>query len=405
MPAPSTGALFDPTDRGFLADPYPTYDRLRREAPIAYYDGWRAWIITRHRDVDRLLRDRRLGRVMASATPAEASSSSTPAFASIQAGSLLEIEPPDHTRVKGVVHDVFTPRHVRALAERVESLVERLLDALDARAGREADLIADFAEPLPVTVIAELLGVPEPDRPRLLPWSKAIIGMFEPERTMAMERAAEVAAAEFAAYVRARMADARRSPRDDLISRMVASHDADPASLSEGEIVANAILFLNAGHEAVVNVIGNGMFALLRHREQWEALRADDTLVAAAVEEMMRFDTPLQFFERVVRAPMTYEGHEWPTGTRLCLYYAAANHDPEVFDAPHRFDIRRHPNPHLAFGLGVHYCIGAPLARIELAAALRGLVRRFPRLELRTLHPEYHPKNVFRYLRELRVTY
>jgi cytochrome P450 len=405
MPVPRTGTLFDPTDRGFLADPYPTYERLRREAPIAYYDGWQAWILTRHRDVDRLLRDRRLGRVMASATPEAAASSPTPAFATIQAGSLLEIEPPDHTRVKGVVHDVFTPQHVRGLAERVESLVERLVGALEAREGREADLIADFAEPLPVTVIAELLGVPDPDRGRLLPWSKAIIGMFEPGRTPAMERAAEGAAAEFAEYVRHRMAHSRRAPGDDLISRMVASHDADPASLSEGEIVANAILFLNAGHEAVVNVIGNGMFALLRHRDQWEALRADDTLVATAVEEMMRFDTPLQFFERVVREPMTYEGHDWPAGTRLCLYYAAANHDPEVFDAPERFDIRRHPNPHLAFGLGVHYCIGAPLARIELAAALRGLVRRFPRLELRTLRPEYHPKNVFRYLRELRVGY
>jgi cytochrome P450 len=403
MPVPTTGARFAPTDPAFLADPYPTYELLRREAPIALYEGWGKWIVTRHRDVDALLRDRRLGRVLASATAEEVAAAPFPGFAGIQAGSLLEIEPPDHTRVKGIVHDVFTPRHVRALSARVEALVARLLDDLHARTEREVDLITAFAEPIPVTVIAELLGVPEQDRHHLLPWSKAIIGMFEPERTPDTERAAEVAAQAFAAYVRGRIAAARAHPGDDLISRMVAAHDADPDALHEGEIVANAILFLNAGHEAVVNVIGNGLLALLRHRDQWEALRDDETLIPGAIEEMMRFDTPLQFFERVVREPMTYEGHEWPVGTRLCLYYASANHDPEVFAEPERFDIRRHPNPHLAFGLGLHYCIGAPLARLELAAALRGLLRRFPELELRTTAPEYHPKNVFRYLRELRV--
>jgi cytochrome P450 len=401
MDRSTTGDLFRPTDEGFLADPYPTYARLRREAPIAYYDGWAAWIVTKHRDVDRLLRDRRLGRVMEGAQPA----SEHAAFAAIQEGSLLEIEPPEHTRVRQVVHGVFTPRHVRALRGRVEALVDRLVDDLEARPGREADLIADFAEPLPVTVIAELLGVPEADRARLLPWSKAIIGMFEPERTAAMERAADDAAGEFADYVRSRIAAARREPGDDLVTRMVRSHDHDPVSLSEGEIVANAILFLNAGHEAVVNVIGNGMLALLRHPQELEAVRADPALVPSAVEEMMRFDTPLQFFERLVLEDMTYAGHDWPRGTKLCLYYASANHDEDVFAEPERFDVRRDPNPHLAFGLGVHYCIGAPLARIEVAAAVRTLLRRLPALRILTQEPRYHPRNVFRYLRELRVGY
>ncbi|MBA2666822.1 MAG: cytochrome P450 [Trueperaceae bacterium] len=401
MALQSTGDLFRPTDPAFLADPYPTYARLRREAPIARFEGWKAWIVTRHRDVDRLLRDRRLGRVM-DEVPAP---SAFPAFAAIQAGSLLEIEGAAHDRVRQVVHEAFTPRHVRALEARVVTLVDSLVDGLEARPERAADLLTDFAEPLPVTVIADLLGVPQADRGGLLPWSKAIIGMFEPERTPDMERAAERASAEFAAAIRRRIDAVRLVPADDLITRMVRAHDEDSARLREGEIVANAILFLNAGHEAVVNVIGNGMLALLRHPEQLDAVRGDPGLVAGAVEEMMRFDTPLQFFERLVLEDMTYEGHEWSRGTKLCLFYASANHDPEVFDEPTRFDVRRSKNPHLAFGLGVHYCIGAPLARIEVAAAVRALLERLPDLRLLTSEPAYEPRNVFRYLRELRVAY
>ncbi|TVR86067.1 MAG: cytochrome P450 [Trueperaceae bacterium] len=406
MREPTTGALFQPTDPAFLADPYPTYARLRDEAPIAWFEGWSAWIVTRHRDVDALLRDRRLGRVI---DPADASHAPPPdpahaPFAAIQAGSLLEIEPPDHTRIKQAVHDVFTPRHVRALRERIDAIVRERIDALEARTERRADLIRDVAEPLPVTVIADLLGVPVEGRAELVPWSKAIIGMFEPERTPAMEAAAVRAAAEFAAAVRALIERSRAAPGDDLISRMTALHDADPARLSEGEIVANAILFLNAGHEAVVNVIGNGMLALLRHPEQHAALVADPDGVPRAVEEMLRFDTPLQFFERRVLEDMTYGGLVWPRGTKLCLYYASANRDPEVFDHPERFDVARYPNPHVSFGLGVHYCIGAPLARLELQSALSALLR-LPNLRLDGAQPGYQPRNVFRYLTSLPVTY
>lgn len=403
MHVPTTGERFDPTDAAFLQDPYPTYARLRREAPIAWYAPWSAWIVTRHADVDALLRDRRLGRVDAD-RPKVSDPAHAP-FAEIQAGSLLEIEPPDHTRVKGAVHDVFTPRHVRALRGRVEALVSDLLDDLDARAVREVDLLVDFAEPIPVTVIADLLGVPEADRSALLPWSKAIIGMFEPERTPPVEAAAVAAAAEFAAYVRHLMAVKRAAPGADLISRMVATRDADGARLSEGEIVANAILFLNAGHEAVVNVLGNGTLALLQRPDQLARLRADPALLRPAIEEMMRFDTPLQFFERTVLEDLTYAGRTWPRGTKLCLYFAAANRDPEVFAEPDRFDVARDPNPHLAFGLGLHYCIGAPLARLELGAAVGALLQRFPDLRLAGPEPTYVPKNVFRYLRSLRVAY
>lgn len=388
-------AAFDPTDAGFLRDPYPTYARLRRDAPIVWHPAWSAWIVTRHRDVSALLRDRRLGRGPDPRHPARPPAT---AFEAIQAGSLLEIEPPDHTRVKQAVHDVFTPRHVRALRGRIEALVDGLLRGLAARPDDSFDLLRDFAEPIPVAVIADLLGVPEADRHRLLPWSKAIIGRFEPERTAAMEEAAEAAAAEFADYVRALVAVKRRRPADDLLSRMAAVRDADPDRLTESEIVANAILFLNAGHEAVVNVAGNGMRALLEHPEQARVLRDDPSAWPTAIEEMMRFDTPLQFFERTVREDLEYGGHRWPVGTKLCLYYASANRDPEVFPDPDRFDVRRDPNPHLAFGLGLHYCIGAPLARLELGIALPALLRRFPDLRPGDAPLRYQPRHVFRYL-------
>jgi len=403
-----TGDRFQPTDPTFLRDPYPIYARLQAETPIAFYPGWDAWIITRHADVAALLRDRRLGRTMHHLQRSDESPAADPArapFDEIQAGSLLEIEPPDHTRVKQVVHAIFTPKHVRALRERIEGLVARQLDDIAARPERRFDLLRDFAEPIPVAVIAALLGVPVAERAPLLGWSKGIIGMFEPERTPAMERAAIGAAAAFAAYVRRLMVRKRALPGDDLITRMVQEHDRDPSQLTEGEIVANAILFLNAGHEAVVNVLGNGLRALLQHPQAVAALRADPALWAGAIEEMMRFDTPLQFFERRVLQELEFGGFRWPVGTKVVLYYAAANRDPAVFENPDRFDIHRHPNPHLAFGLGLHYCIGAPLARLELSISLAALFERFPSLALTGEPLHFEPKNVFRYLRAFPLRY
>ena len=394
--------MFAPTDPAFLQNPYPVYAQLRRDAPIFWYEPWGKWIVTRHEDVGALLRDRRLGRVLTN-TKVRLEPAHAP-FDDIQDGSLLELEPPDHSRIKTAVQDVFTPKHVRALEDKIAALCDRLAAelAVKLRGGYRADLLQDFAEPIPVTVIAELLGVPEADRTRLVPWSKAIIGMFEPERTPEAEAAAVTAAREFAAYVRVLIAQKRAAPQDDLISRMVGLHDADPARISEAEIVANAILFLDAGHEAVVNVVGNGMIALLSRLELWRTLKAHPEHVETAAEEALRFDTPLQFFERVVREDLEYKGFFLTQGTRLCLYYASANRDERVFEDPDTFKLTRHPNPHLSFGLGLHYCIGAPLARLELKHALTALLRHIP--ELRLLEPpRYQPKNVFRYPVELPV--
>lgn len=393
---------FEPTDPDFLYNPYPTYARLRRASPIFFYEPWSKWIVTRHGDISALLRDRRLGRVLENVRlrnrPEHA------AFDAVQEGSLLELEPPDHTRIRTAVQDAFTPRHVRALEGRIAALCDALTADLATRPERRAEILHDFAEPIPVTVIAELLGVPEGERQRLVPWSRAIIGMFEPERTPELEHAANRAAGEFADYVRGLIGAKRRAPQDDLISRMVGLHDAAPERLSEAEIVANAILFLDAGHEAVVNVVGNTVVALLSRPEVWRALRAQPELLDTAVEEALRFDTPLQFFERVVREDLVYAGFSWPRSTRLCLYYASGNRDEEVFSNPDTFDPARTPNPHLSLGLGLHYCIGAPLARLELKHALRALLTALPELQLAS-EISYHPKNVFRYPTRVTVTW
>ncbi len=397
---------FDPTDPEFLQNPYPVYAHLRRARPIFFYEPWGKWIVTRHPDISALLRDRRLGRVLSNVkvrlNPAHAP------FDDIQDGSLLELEPPDHTRIKTAVQDVFTPKHVRALDSKIAAICRAQAERLSAHPERRAELLSDFAEAIPVTVIAELLGVPEGDRHLLVPWSKAIIGMFEPERTPAMEAAASRAAHEFAGYVRELIERKRAEPQDDLISRMVALHDADRERLSESEIVANAILFLDAGHEAVVNVVGNGMVAILSRPDVWAALKAQpeglNTLLDTAIEEALRFDTPLQFFERVVREDLEYGGFSWPRGTRLCLYYASGNRDETVFHAPETFDLTRNPNPHLSFGLGLHYCIGAPLARLELKHALHALITHVPNLSLAS-NIRYQPKNVFRYPDAVPVVY
>ena len=395
-------APFNPTDQAFLQNPYPTYARLRDETPIFFYEPWSKWIVTRHEDISALLRDRRLGRVLENlkvrTDPAHAP------FDDIQDGSLLELEPPDHTRIKTAVQDVFTPKHVRALEDKIATLCNRLAAELAVKPEGHAELLKDFAEPIPVTVIAELLGVPERDRHHLVPWSKAIIGMFEPERTPEAEKEAAHAAHAFAAYIRDLIQTKRTSPQNDLISRMVRLHDTDPARLSEAEIVANAILFLDAGHEAVVNVVGNGLIALLSNPDLWEMLKAHPEYLETAVEETLRFDTPLQFFERVVREDLSYKDFFWPRGTRLCLYYASANRDERVFTDPDTFDPARQPNPHLSFGLGLHYCIGAPLARLELRHALAALLTQLPNLRLAET-PTYHPKNVFRYPVGLEVTH
>jgi cytochrome P450 len=359
------------------------------------------WLTFTHAAANTVLRTRTLGRVWTPRRPDEP----MPAFALIHVNSLLENEPPAHTRMRRLVAGAFARGHVERLRPRVAELAGRLADRVaDAGSdGSAVDLIALYAEPLPVQVIAELLGVPEPDWHLLRPWSNAIVKMYEYGVSPAQRDAAERASAQFVAYLRGLVAERRLAPGPDLISSLIAETDGDGARLSEDELVTTCTLLLNAGHEATVNVVGNGLTALLTQPEQLAAVRADDGLVDTAVEEMIRYDSPLQLFERTAISTTTIEDVVVEQGQKIAALLGAANRDPAVFPDPDRFDVTRADNPHLGFGAGIHFCVGAPLARVELQTSLRTLLRRFPRLALHET-PQRRPEFVIRGVVSLPVT-
>ncbi|WP_026454458.1 cytochrome P450, partial [Saccharomonospora iraqiensis] len=360
--------MFDPADPGFLADPYPEFARLRAEGDVHHHEGLGLSIAVSHPAASAVLRNRRLGRLWRDATPVERFAS----FNMLHRNSLLENEPPAHTRLRRLVSSAFARGHVERLRPTVEALAERMVDTLAdgiARDG-EADLLEHLAQPLPVAVIAELLGVPTEDGPAMVRWSNAIVKMYEYGLPDDRRLAAERAATEFADHLRALARDRAADPGDDLLSHLVAS------DLTGDEVVATAVLLLMAGHEATVNVLGNGVHALLTHRGQWDRLVAgvgDPALVASAAEELIRYDSPLQLFERTATADVEIAGHRIAEGGKVAALLGAAARDPEVFAEPDTLDITRDPNPHLGFGGGIHYCLGAPLARVEITAALGAL--------------------------------
>jgi cytochrome P450 len=371
----TSGSVLDLGDPGFLADPYPTLAHLREREPVTWHEPTRQWLALSYQHANHVLRDRRLGRLWTDKQPADRFEP----FNLLHRNQMMENEPPAHTRLRALVAKAFARGHVERLRPRVQEMTDALLDRVDAESG--FDLIADYAEPLPVAVIAELLGVPEEDRHHLRPWSAAIVAMYEYGRTPEVEDRAVRAAAEFADYMR-ELADARRAaPREDLVSHLVAAEDSGHR-LSGDELVASAILLLNAGHEASVNAFGNGVVALLAHPDQLERVRADDALVEPAIEEMLRYDSPLQLFERTAREDVTIGDVTVPAGGKVAALLGAANRDPAAFSAPDTFDVGRWPNRHIAFGAGLHHCLGAPLARMELQISLPTLLRRCPGLEL-----------------------
>jgi cytochrome P450 len=384
-----------------VADPYPHFAAARDRAAVQWHDGLGMWLTFTHAAANAVLRARTLGRVWTPRWPDEP----MPAFALIHVNSLLENEPPAHTRLRRLVAGAFARGHVERLRPRVAELAERLADRV-ADAGSDGgvvDLIAAYAEPLPVQVIAELLGVPEPDWHLLRPWSNAIVKMYEYDVSPAQREAAERASAEFVAYLRDLVAERRQAPGPDLISSLIAETDGDGARLTEDELVTTCTLLLNAGHEATVNVVGNGMTALLTAPEQLAAVRADDAVVATAVEELIRYDSPLQLFERTAIATTTVGDVVVEQGQKIAALLGAANRDPAVFADADRFDVRRADNPHLGFGAGIHFCVGAPLARVELQTSLRTLLRRFPELALHET-PRRRPEFVLRGVETLPVT-
>jgi len=396
---------FDPDDLGFVADPYPAYAALRERAPVLYDPATDHWLVTRYADVNALLRDRRFGRTYLHVASHEELGrpedveGSDPFWHLIRSG-ILDMEPPDHTRVRRLVAKAFTPRTVEGLRPRVEAIVDGLVDGV--LGGGEVDLISTVAEPLPVEVIAELLGVPPSDRHLLRPWSGDICRMYELHPTDEDVRIASAASVEFSRYLRALSRERRQTPSGDLISEL--AHVVDEGErLTEDELIGTCVLLLNAGHEATVNVTGNGWWTLFRNPADLRRLRADPTLLPTAVEELMRFDTPLQMFERWVLRDVELHGQRIPRGAELGLVFGSANRDPEVFDRPDELDLGRDPNPHLSFGAGNHFCLGAPLAHLELVASFGTLLRRAPGMELLE-EPRWKPNYIIRGLETLRVT-
>lgn len=395
---------FDPWDPAFVADPYPAYAELRARGRVHYYEPSDQWLVPHHADVSALLRDRRLGRTYRHRFTHEDFGRTAPPpghepFHTLNDHGLLDLEPPDHTRIRRLVSKAFTPRTVERLVPYVHALADGLVSRLVEAGG--GDLLTDVAEPLPVAVIAEMLGIPEADRAPLRPWSADICGMYELNPSEETARKAVRASVEFSAYLRELIEERRRRPGQDLVSGLIAAHD-EGDRLTEQEMVSTCALLLNAGHEATVNATVNGWWALLRHPDQLAALRADHSLVPSAVEELLRYDTPLQLFERWVLDEIEIDGTVIPRGAEIAMLFGSANHDPAVFDAPERLDLARRDNSHISFSAGIHYCIGAPLARIELTASMTALLERAPTLRL-AAEPERKPNFVIRGLKGLGV--
>jgi hypothetical protein len=397
----TTGLELELTSAEVVADPYPFFAAARRVAPVQWHDGLGMWLTFTHAAANAVLRTRSLGRLWAPRWPDEA----MPFFELIHVHSLLENEPPTHTRLRRLVAGAFARGHVERLRPRVAELADRLASHVaDAGSdGSPVDLIALYAEPLPVQVIAELLGVPETEWPLLRPWSNAIVKMYEYAVSPEQRAAAETASREFVEYLRELVAARRKEPGDDLVSSLIAETDSDGARLTEDELVTTCTLLLNAGHEATVNVVGNGVTALLTHPQQLAALRAEPSLVPTAVEELIRYDSPLQLFERTAVVDTVIENMAIEAGTKIAALLGAANRDPAVFPDADRFDVARTDNPHLGFGAGIHFCVGAPLARVELQSSLSTLLHRFPALALAEL-PRRRPEFVIRGVRSLPIT-
>jgi hypothetical protein len=397
-------ASFDPHDPAFQADPYPTYALLRERAPLARFDrrGSFYWV-SRYDDVAAILRDPRFS---AERIPEEMMAPGVPdsfrRLGELLTRMLLVRDPPDHTRLRGLVNKAFTPRVVESLRPRAAAIVAELLDAAIPRGAM--DVIRDLATPLPVVVIAELLGVAAADRERFKHWSDDVAVVLDGSIRAAGLPAAASSCAELCEYLRRTLAERRRAPRDDLLSRLLAARERDDA-LGEDELVATAVLILLAGHETTTNLIGNGVLALGERPEAVERLRRAPELVPAAVEEMLRFDPPVQTTSRAAREAVEISGVRIEPGIEVDLAIAAANRDPAQFRDPERFDLAREPNRHLAFGLGAHFCLGAPLARLEAQVAFAALVRRVPGFKVERAGLQRRPGLVLRGLEALPISF
>jgi len=391
------------------ADPFPEFARLRESDPVHWSPAMKAWIVTRYADVKRVVLD---GKAI-SADRLTPFFRSNPEYQTGRIENLVRYlghwmvfrDPPDHTRLRRLFNKVFTPTAVAALLPNIEEIVALLIDGMQAkaRAGAPVDFIADFAYPLPATVIMDMLGVPRADLARVKVWSDDI-ALFIGTAQVAGNKylRAEEGARAMAAYFRD-LVDARgREPACDMISSLVAARDEREA-LSADEVIATCILLLFAGHETTTNLIGNGVYYSLRHRDQWERLTSGEA-VEPAVEEWLRYDGPSGALARVAAQDLDLGGRAIRKGQRVFAFMNSANRDPEAFVDPDRFDLGRAENPHLTFGHGIHFCLGAPLARLEGQVTARRLAERLPRLALAGGPPDWHDSLILRGVKALPVT-
>jgi cytochrome P450 len=372
--------LYRPLVPSHRRDPYPGYHRLRRAAPVYFHPLFRVHVLSRHAEVSAALKDPRLSVDRTRLAGAEAwnpweelAEEWRPAIRR----SLLMLDPPDHTRIRSLVSKAFTPRRVERLRSRVAELVDELLHGK----GAEVDLVRDLAYPLPVIVIAELLGVPAADRDRFKRWSEELSAILDPLSAGGRLGRANRAFADAARYMRRIFEERRREPRDDLVSALVAAEEAGDR-LSEIELLSVTMLLLGAGHETTTNLIGNGILALLRNPGERRRLAEEPGLAASAVEELLRYDSPVQLTDRVTTGPTEIGGQSIRERRAVVLLLGAANRDPDVFPDPDRLDLGRPDNRHVAFGQGVHFCVGAALARLEAQVAIPELLRRYPDMRL-----------------------
>jgi cytochrome P450 len=373
----------DPRSPEFFQDPYAAYARILAESPVVFWEQLGVWCFFAYDDVNRLLRDRRFGREILHVTSREALGwpappANTRDFDAIDAHSLLEREPPVHTRLRALIGRAFVSRRVEALRPGIEALAHALVDDFP---DTPFDLLAAYATPMPVRIIARLLGVPETMAPALLDWSHRMVAMYGVGRTRAVEDDANAAAAEFARYIRDTVAERRRHPGEDLLSVLIAAEEQGDR-LSEDELVSTAILLLNAGHEATVHALGNAVHAVLTQGVDLASVVHDDAVMARVVEEALRVAPPLHLFKRYALHDTEESGITLRQGEQIALILGATGHDPHRNACPARFDITRATPAHTSFGAGIHFCVGAPLARLELRVALQVLFTRCPGLAL-----------------------
>lgn len=390
-----------------IDNPYPIYHQLRNTDPVQWQDDMNCWAVTTYTDVLSTLRDSRMSAarltIDSSWFPEEMRTTLDPVIYALTR-QMLFLDPPDHTRLRGLVAKAFTPRVIDKLRSRIQTIVDQLLDAVQPQG--HMDIVADFSYPLPAIVIAEMLGVPPEDRDQFIQWT-ASFGSLLGGLSLSFEEVIQAlyGVGEFIDYFRKIIKQRRTEPRDDLLQAMITAEEQGDR-LSEDELLGNCVLILAAGHGTTTHLIGNGMLALLRNPDQLQILRDDPSIISQAVLELLRYNSPVQLTSRAASVAMQIRDKEIQAGQEVILSLGAANYDPAQFADPDRLNLLRSENRHMAFGQGIHFCLGAPLARIEAEIAFSTLVRRLrdPQLVEGT-ELEWSPSLVFHGLRSLPITF